>query len=145
MNRKRLLEGLRYFLLASYLLPITSYLSRADTELGDLAWASDLAALEQRVDAMSVPVWTATNTTAVVCYNYGVETVAIPANATLTADMAGWNDGEQAFVVLQPAGAYTVSGAVVFAGYGTWPTNTALCVAWKYGQNIYVNPLRILQ
>lgn len=85
--------------------------------------------------------WSATNTTAVISYHYGKEIVAIPSGGTLTANLSDWNDGEQSFVVLEPSGAYTVASNVKYCGYGNWPTNTALCVAWPYAGTLYVNPI----
>ena len=91
------------------------------------------------------PTYAATNTTAVIAYNYGKETVAIPDGATLSADLSNWRDGEQCFVVLDPQGSYTPAASVAYNGYGLWPTNTALCVAWRYGATVYVNPVKIME
>lgn len=89
--------------------------------------------------------WSATNTVAVIARHTGKETVSIPSGGNLVADLSGWNDGVQTFVVLQPSGAYTVASNIEYCGYGTWPTNTALCVAWPYDGTLYVNPITIIR
>lgn len=96
-------------------------------------------------EAISGFSWSATNTVAVIARHTGKETVSIPSGGNLVADLSGWNDGVQTFVVLQPSGAYTVASNVEYCGYGTWPTNTALCVAWPYAGTLYVNPIAIIR
>lgn len=96
-------------------------------------------------EAISGTAWSATNTVAVIARHTGKETVSIPSGGNLVADLSGWNDGVQTFVVLQPSGAYTVASNVEYCGYGTWPTNTALCVAWPYAGTLYVNPITIIR
>lgn len=131
----------------------TDYLFDTSSQSG-IVRRSELASLTSAVSSLSNNVvtvsnsiaaiaheWSATNTTAVISYHYGKEIVAIPSGGTLTANLSGWNDGVQAFVVLQPSGAYTVASNVEYCGYGTWPTNTALCVAWPYAGTLYVNPI----
>lgn len=92
-------------------------------------------------EAISGISWSATNTVAVIARHTGKETVSIPSGGNLVADLSGWNDGVQTFIVLQPSGAYTVASNVKYCGYGNWPTNTALCVAWPYAGTLYVNPI----
>lgn len=110
----------------------------------DYLWDQSANGIARLSDIPTVPTWTATNTSAVISYNYGKETVAIPSGGTLTANLTGWNDGEQIFVVLQPAGSYSVASNIKYCGYGTWPTNTALCVAWPYSQTLYINPIILM-
>lgn len=107
-------------------------------------WSATSAAIAN-IDIPDIPSYSETNTTANIVYHYGCETVAIPANGTLTGSTTNWPQGAQSFIVLNPAGAYTVSFPLEYSGYGTWPTNTALCVAWRYGSKIYVNPIKLLE
>ena len=108
-----------------------------------LPQSSGRLALESQIP--SGDDWSATNTTAVIARHTGKETVSIPSGGNLVANLSGWNDGVQTFVVLQPSGAYTVASNVKYAGYGTWPTNTALCVAWPYAGTLYVNPIIVIR
>ena len=108
-------------------------------------WSATTAAIAN-IDIPDIPSYSETNTTANIVYHYGCETVAIPANGTLTGSTSNWPQGAQTFIVLNPAGAYTVNtNALEYSGYGIWPTNTALCVAWRYGSKIYVNPIKLLE
>lgn len=123
---------------------LTNDVASATNSLASVAFSGSYDDLIDKPDIPDIPSYTVTNTTAVIVYNYGKETVSIPAGATLTANTANWNDGEQCFVVLSPAGAYSVDTSVLkFNGYGLWPTNDALCVAWRFGSTVYVNPISI--
>lgn len=128
-NQSGLALGLDGFTLygKSYTMPLSS---------GRLALESQIPSGDE---------WSATNTVAVIARHTGKETVSIPSGGNLVADLSGWNDGVQTFVVLQPSGAYTVASNVEYCGYGTWPTNTALCVAWPYAGTLYVNPIVIIR
>ena len=104
---------------------------------------TDAGAIAFKRDLPDVPTWTAVTNTATIAYNYGLERVNIASGATLTASTTGWKDGDMCFVVLAPAGTYSVNtNALAFVGYGNWPTNETMCVAWKYGSKVFLNKLK---
>ena len=67
--------------------------------------------------------------------------LSLSVGASLAADLSGWPDGAAVFVRLSASGAYTVAPSLSLLGYGSWPTNSASCVAVRDGQRVLVNVL----